>query len=102
MRVIKPTALKGYYAKHADAQAWLKAWLVAVEQAQWQSLNDVRKLYKNADTARADSGNVVTIFDVKGDRYRLIVAIHYNTQRVYVRDFMTHEEYNGQRWKKRH
>ena len=102
MRVIKPTAIKGYYAKHPDAAGWLKAWLLVVENSSWQSLVDVRRTYKDADAAVAASGNRVTIFNVEGHRYRLIVAIHYNMQRVYVREFLTHEEYNNQRWKKRH
>jgi len=102
MRVIKPTTLRDYYARHRDAEAWLKAWLVVVERAKWQSLDDVRQTYRDADAATADSGSTVTILHVKGNRYRLMVAIHYNAQRVYVRDFMTCEQYNSQHWKKRH
>jgi mRNA interferase HigB len=102
MRIIKPLAVKGYYEKHRNAEAWLKGWLVVAKAARWQSLNDVRKAYKKADMARVGSGSTVTIFDVKGDQYRLIVSIHYNTQRIYIRDFMTHAEYNNQLWKKRH
>jgi mRNA interferase HigB len=102
MRIIKPLTVKRYYEKHRDAEAWLKSWLVVVKAAKWQNLEDVRRTYKRADAARVQSGSTVTIFDVKGNSYRLIVAIHYNTQRVYVRDFMTHEEYNNQLWKRRH
>jgi mRNA interferase HigB len=102
VRVIKPTTLKSYYEKHRDAESWLKGWLVVARAAEWEGLSDVRKTYKKADAAKVESGSTVTIFDVKGDRYRLIVAIHYNTQRIYIRDFMTHEEYNNQLWKKRH
>lgn len=102
MRIIKPLSIKRYYEKHRDAESWLKAWLVVAKAAKWQSLIDVRKTYKNAESATVTSGSTVTIFDVKGDNYRLIVAIHYNTQRIYIRDFMTHEEYNNQLWKKRH
>ena len=102
MRIIKPLTLRGYYAKHADAKVWLMAWMLVVDKAEWQSINDVRKTYPNADSAETDSGCIVTIFNVKGGRYRLIVAIHYNAQRVYIRDFMTHAEYDNQLWKKRH
>ncbi len=62
----------------------------------------LKKRIRGQPTAVADSGNTVTIFKVKGNSYRLMVAIHYNAQRIYVRDFMTHEEYNSQAWKKRH
>jgi mRNA interferase HigB len=102
MRVIKPSTLKDYYTEHADAEGWLKAWLLIATKAQWQNLQEIRETYKKTDAAKAESGCIVTIFNVKGNNYRLIVAIHYNTQRIYIRDFMTHEEYNSQRWKKRH
>jgi len=102
MRIIKPLTVKRYYEKHRDAEPWLKAWLVVAKAAKWQSLDDVRKSYKKADVAKAQSGCTVTIFDVKGNKYRLIVSIHYNTERLYVRDFMTHAEYNNDLWKKRH
>jgi mRNA interferase HigB len=102
MRIIKPLAVKSYYEKHRDAESWLKGWLVVARAAKWQSLNDVRKTYKKADMAKVESGSTATIFDVKGDQYRLIVSIHYNTQRIYIRDFMTHAEYNNQLWKQRH
>jgi mRNA interferase HigB len=102
MRVIKPLTVRRYYEKHRDAGAWLKSWLVVAKAARWRSLEDVRRTYRRADTATVASGSTVTTFDVKGNRYRLIVAIHYNMQRVYIRDFMTHEEYNSQLWKRRH
>jgi len=101
MRIIKPLTVKRYYEKHRDAESWLKSWLLVAKGARWRSLEDVRKTYKRADAAKVQSGSTVTIFDVKGNTYRLIVAIHYNTQRVYIRDFMTHEEYSNQLWKRR-
>ena len=102
MRIIKPLTVRKYYAKHRDAESWLKTWMVVAKAATWRNLNEVQKTYKTADSAGVKSGSTVTIFDVKGNKYRLIVAIHYDAQRIYVRDFMTHAEYNNQQWKKRH
>lgn len=102
MRVIKPAALRSYWLVHADAKAWLNNWLRLVQQASWQNINDVRLTFRSADAATVNSGSTVTIFNVKGNKYRLIVAIHYNTQRVYIRDFMTHTEYDSMKWKDRH
>ena len=102
MRLIKPLTIKAYYNKHRDAEEWLKAWMVTAKAAKWKDFNDVRKTYPRTTTALADSGSVVTVFKAKGNNYRFMVAIHYNTERIYVRDFMTHEEYNSQAWKKRH
>jgi mRNA-degrading endonuclease HigB of HigAB toxin-antitoxin module len=65
MRVIKPSAINDFYAKHRDAEAWLKNWLLIVEKAEWQDIGDVRKTYKSADAAIADSGAMLTIFNVR-------------------------------------
>jgi mRNA interferase HigB len=102
MRIIKQSTLKTFYDKHRDAESWLKGWLVVAKAAQWKSLDDVRKSYKNADPATVASGSTVTIFNVRGDNYRFVVSIHYNARCIYIRDFMTHEEYNSQLWKNRH
>ncbi len=102
MRLIKPLTIRAFYSKHRDAEEWLRAWIVIAKSARWNDLNDVRRTYPRTTTAVADSGCVLAIFKVKGNRYRFMVAIHYNAQRIYIRDFMTHEEYNGQTWKKRH
>lgn len=101
MRIIKKSTLRTYAAKYPAARSWIDGWIVIVQAARWKSLSDVRKTYKSADRATVESGNPVVIFDA-GQHYRLIVAIHYNTQRVYVRDFLTHESYNSQRWKRNH
>ncbi len=102
MRIIKPLAVKDYWRKHPDAEPWLKGWMVVVRAANWHSVNDVRGTYKDADAVKVASGSTVTVFNVKGNRYRLVVAIHYNSQCIYVRYFMTHAEYNNQLWKNRH
>jgi mRNA interferase HigB len=63
---------------------------------------DVRKTYPHADAVIVGSGRVVTIFNICGNRFRLVVAVHYNTQRVYIREMLTHAEYDRQSWKGRH
>jgi len=102
MRVIKPATLSGYWARFADARRPLKTWLVEAKAARWQSLDDVRRTFPHADAATVASGATVTIFNIKGNAYRLITAIHYNTGILYIRDFLTHAEYSKNKWKERH
>ena len=75
------------------------AWLKAARGANWRSLQDVRRTYGNADGVRVASGNTVTVFNVGGGKYRLIVAINYRWGMVYVLRFMTHAEYDKDQWK---
>lgn len=102
MRVIKPATLKMYWTEHRDAKAALQAWLVAAEVAHWRSIQEVRQAYPHADAAEVASGATVTIFNIRGNAFRLITAIHYNRQIVFIRDFLTHAEYSKNQWKERH
>ena len=102
MRIVKPITLRSYYKKHRDAEGPLKAWLLIAQKARWTDLTDVRRTFRTADSCKVYSESVVTIFDIKGNAYRLITSIHYNAQVIYIRDFLTHAEYNDMNWKKRH
>jgi mRNA interferase HigB len=102
MRVIKPATLKVFWARHRAARKPLEEWLVKAQSAQWRSIDDLRKTYPHADAAKVASGATITIFNIKGNAYRLITAIHYNTGIVYIRDFLTHAEYSKDKWKDRH
>jgi mRNA interferase HigB len=102
MRVIKPATLRGYWERHRLAHKPLEQWLVKAQASQWRSIDDVRKSYPHADAATVGSGATVTIFNIKGNEYRLITAIHYNSGIVFIRDFMTHAEYSKGQWKERH
>jgi mRNA interferase HigB len=59
----------------------------------------VRKAYPHADAVEVSSGNIVTVFNIRGNRYRLIVAIKYEWAMVYVLRFLTHAEYDRDKWK---
>lgn len=101
MRVVKPRTIQEYGVKHPDARAWLEDWLEKTVAASWDSIADVRRVYPHADAITVASGQTVTVFNVKGNRYRLIVAIKYQWGMVYVLRLLTHGEYDSGRWKDR-
>ena len=70
-----------------------------MRQATWGSLQDVRRVYPPADAVTVASGGTVTVFNLCGNKYRLIVAIHFNRQRVYILRLLRHAEYSKGRWK---
>lgn len=90
MRVISRRTLKDFWEKHADAEQPLKAWFHETKAARWRSFADIKGRYRSAD---ALPGNRV-VFDIKGNTYRLIVRIHYNTGIVFIRFIGTHAEYD--------
>ncbi len=99
MRIIKVPFLAGAAAKHPKARRWIESWCAITRAAQWKNLNELRRTYPSADPVNVDSGRSVTVFNVCGNDYRLIVAIHYNRQIVFTLRFLTHAEYSKDKWK---
>ncbi len=99
MRILNSQQLERFCRKHADAQDWLESWLAVAGKATWRSLQELRETYSHADGVRLKSGSVVTVFNVCGNRYRLLTLISYRAQVVDVIDVVTHAEYSKDRWK---
>jgi len=95
MHVISRKRLKEAAEKHSDLAAPLDAWYRIATKAKWANLADVRKTW-----ASADSVEQYTVFNIKGNDYRLIAEINYLTGRVFLRYVLTHAEYDRGRWKK--
>ncbi len=100
MHVITRKRLLDFAATHPGSDVGLRHWYRVTEAAKWQNLADVRQAFPHADLVKVASGNVVTVFNVGGNKCRLIAAIHYNRQRVYVLRALSHAEYDREEWKK--
>lgn len=94
MRVISRRILRNFCTSHADSCEALYNWYRIASKAHWQDLTDVQKTYKTAEAV----GNF-TVFNIKGNRYRLIVDLAYVSQRIYIKYILTHAEYDKEKWK---
>jgi mRNA interferase HigB len=94
VHVISRKALREAATRHAGLEAPLDTWYRSAKKAQWKSLTDVRKTYPHADAV-----GEYTIFNIKGNAYRLIVTINCRTGRLFIRHVLTHAEYDRERWK---
>jgi mRNA interferase HigB len=99
MRIIKPETIRTFWQRHTTAQASLQEWLARTRAGQWNNLIDLRRTFPSADAVRVASGRSVIVFNIAGNRFRLVTAIHFNTQLVYVLLFLTHAEYSQDTWK---
>ena len=90
MRVISRKTLRNFYKIHADAKWALEAWFHEAAAAKWGDPKEIKKRYPSADFL---SGNRV-VFNIKGNMYRLIVKMHYNTGIVFIRFIGTHAAYD--------
>ena len=100
MRIITPATVKGWADSHPDAAGALEKWMTLVEDAEWKNLVEMRAVISSADEVIVASGRRAVVFNIGGNKYRLIAAVHYNTQIVYAMMFMTHAEYNKDKWKR--
>jgi len=89
MNVIKKKTLDGYAARYADALEPLAIWRKILEKNDFQDIHALRAALPTADFADPH-----TVFNIKGNNYRLITIIHYRFQRVYIKEFFTHAEYD--------
>jgi mRNA interferase HigB len=94
MHVISLSRLREFWIKHPQAEAPLRAWHQIAERAQWQSLIEIRKTYPQADGV----GKCI-VFNVGGNKFRLVVVAHFDRGKLYVRKVMTHAEYSKDQWK---
>ena len=95
MNVISKSILLEKAARHADANVAVLDWLGVAKQADWHSLDDIRKTYPATDMVGA-----LAIFNIRGNRYRLIVRMSFKRRRIYIKEFLTHAEYDKGGWKK--
>jgi mRNA interferase HigB len=103
MRVVNEQVIGRFVRKHPDCRGWLENWLRTVREAQWHSIVDVRRTYPAADGGvRVASGGQVTVFNVSGNKYRLVAVVVFVGETVVVLDVMTHAEYGRGHWKQRY
>jgi len=94
MHVISRRKLKEAAARHGDLEGPLDTWFRIARKAQWRNLAEVRKTFSSADAV-----GKWTVFNSKGNRYRLITEINYVFGRIYIRHVLTHAEYDRGGWK---
>jgi mRNA interferase HigB len=90
VRIISVRTLRRFWESHPDAEGALRAWCADARQAVWTGPQDVKDRYANASVL---AGNRL-VFNIRGNTYRLIVAVHYSSGIAYVRFIGTHSEYD--------
>jgi len=80
--------------RHGDCMSQTLAWYAAARQANWHNLVEVRQAYRHADTVGR-----FTVFNIKGNDYRLIFHIRYDKGIIYIKHLLTHAEYDRGDWK---
>ena len=90
MRIIARKTLREFWETHADAKQALQAWYADTKAATWKTPADIKSVYHNASFITHNR----VVFNIKGNQYRLIVAIQYEYGIVYIRFIGSHQEYD--------
>lgn len=93
MRVISRATLRNFWElpKNRDAEQSLKSWYDEAKHANWKTPQDIKQQYRNASFV----GNNRVVFNIHGNKYRLVVAINYDFSMCYVRFIGSHKEYDA-------
>jgi mRNA interferase HigB len=94
MHVVTKKRLTEFAAMHAGAAIPLDVWYRVAKAAEWKSLVDVKDAYPQADYVAP-----YTVFNIKGNTYRLITKIEYRFQKIFIKHVLTHADYNKDEWK---
>jgi len=95
MNVISYATVKQFIRKHGDSKSSLNSWYRTASKAKWQNLVEVKQSYPHADLYGR-----CTVFNIGGNKYRLIAKVDYCAQVIRIREILTHAEYDKDKWKK--
>ena len=92
MRIISRKTLKDFYeqSKYSDSKSALESWHKEVLKLEWNNPNQVKEMYRSASII----GNEKVVFNIPGNKYRLIVTINYYAKIVFIKFIGTHKQYD--------
>jgi mRNA interferase HigB len=94
MHIITRKRLLDFAQKYPDCKSGLETWYRIIKHSNFKKFIELRKVFPSTDQV-----GKFTVFNIGGNKARLIAAVHYNTQRVYIRYVLTHAEYDRNKWK---
>lgn len=95
MNVVSKRAIREFGERHPDALIPLMQWFKLAKEANWAHIIEVRELFPGADAAPP-----FTVFNIAGNKYRLIAEVEYPRKVVRIRQILTHAEYDRGAWKR--
>ncbi|MEX2389169.1 MAG: type II toxin-antitoxin system HigB family toxin [Phycisphaeraceae bacterium] len=91
--------LRDFWSRHPDAETALRQWYKQALHARWQSLQELRADLPQADGVTNQRGETLTVFNIGGNKYRLIARVRYDYQLINIREVLTHADYDKGKWK---
>jgi mRNA interferase HigB len=90
MRIVALGALRSFWSRHPDAEVPLRSWYAIARRAQWRRPAELKAAYRSASFPPRNR----VVFNIKGNDYRLVVAVHYDRGMMFIRFVGTHRQYD--------
>jgi mRNA interferase HigB len=94
MHIISRKILRQFWQKYPDSETALIRWFKLMNLAKFQDFEELRAVFTSADLV-----NNLIVFNIGGNKYRLITSVHFNRQKIYIRHILTHSECDTNQWK---
>lgn len=94
MHILTKRRLQEFWAKHPHSEKPLRSWHHICERSRFSNFSDLRHAFDAVDKV-----GKFTVFDIGGNKWRLITVVHYSSGKIYIRDVLTHEQYDQDKWK---
>jgi mRNA interferase HigB len=94
VHVISRKALQEFWEQHPDSKTALARWFQIVRRTNFKDFASLRRTFPTADLV-----DRFTVFNIAGNKYRLVASIHFNRGKIYIRHVLTHREYDKGAWK---
>jgi len=95
MHIITRKRINDFVKKYPDSQSSLESWYAILKKNEYSSFAEIKRHFSNADYVEG-----FVVFNISGNKYRLIAAIHFNRKKVYIREILTHKVYDKNKWRK--
>lgn len=95
MHIISKRKVVDFIEKHPNSKASLESWYKIISKNEYKSMNELKNHFPSVDNVDG-----LYVFNISGNNFRLIAAIHFNRNKLYIRGILTHSEYDKNKWKK--
>ncbi|MBP9887255.1 MAG: type II toxin-antitoxin system HigB family toxin [Leptospiraceae bacterium] len=94
MHIISWKKIADFIVEYPNSESSLRSWYKLIKNENYSNLSDLKMVFRSADQV-----GKYTVFNINGNHFRLITVIHYNRKKVFVRNILTHSEYDKGKWK---
>lgn len=92
--MVAPKTLRAFFEQHPESADVLRDWYNVLKKAEFQNWAELKAMFRSVDLIESDKGNLLVVFDVGGNKYRVVVKLDLKSNIAFIRLVLTHQEYD--------